>query len=350
MSVWITFQPADFSIVCRRDQTIYEAAVEQGVKLRTACANGVCEICAADLISGDVTVNKAPAQAVLEQKNRVLCCAALPQSDLELYMKDVVAPDQKPSQTLACQVQTTETLADDVWRIRLLTPAGKSPDYWAGQYLMLHLGSGNDAEQLPYSIANAPGELNGRDPREIELHIAANSDKAREVVRFLQGETTVRVTLPAGDCLINDDFLQQTAGRPLLFVAGGSGFSQIKALIEATLAIEPDREIHLYWSNRAHVAFYLPDLPFHWADAHDNFHYHPVIYKHEPGWHGRAGWLHEVIAEDFENLAGVQMFACGSPSMVFGILDQLEPSGLSVSNMHSDVFAYAKREDFTGPS
>ena len=344
----VTFQPANFSIDCRTDQTIHEAATEQGVALRTACANGVCEICAADRISGDIRPIKSPARAVLEQKNQVLCCAAQPLSDLELYMKDVVAPHQKPSKTLVCQVQTTELLADDVWHIRLLTPAGKTPDYWAGQYLMLHLGDGDDAEQLPYSIANAPGVLSGRDPREIELHIEAKSEKARDVVRFLQGESTVRVTLPAGDCLINEDFLNQTAGQPLLFVAGGSGFSQIKALIEATLAIEPEREIHLYWSNRADVAFYLPDLPFTWATEHEAFHYHPVIYKHEPGWHGRAGWLHDVIAEDFDDLSAVQMFACGSPNMVFGILDQLEPSGLSVSNMHSDVFAYAKREDFTG--
>lgn len=350
MSVFVTFQPAGFSIVCRRNQTILEAAREQGMNVRAACANGVCEVCAAELISGDVTVIKAPAQAVLDSRNQVLCCAAHPQTDIEIFMKNVVAPDQKPSQTLACQVQSTVLLNDDVWCITLLTPAGKSPDYWAGQYLMLHLGSATDAEQLPYSIACAPGSLTGRDSREIELHISANSDKARDVIRFIQSETVVRVTLPAGDCIINESFLNETAGQPLLFVAGGSGFSQIKALIEATLAIEPEREIHLYWSNRAHVAFYLPDLPFSWEDIYDNFHYHPVIYKHEPGWNGRAGWLHEVIAEDFDNLAQVHMFACGSPSMVFGTLDQLEPSGLSISNMHSDVFAYAKREDFSGQS
>tara|TARA_B100001245_G_scaffold1875_1_gene1535 strand:- start:54126 stop:55172 length:1047 start_codon:yes stop_codon:yes gene_type:complete len=344
----VTFQPAGFSIECRADQTILEAAREQGVNIRAACANGVCEVCRAERVSGEFLVTKAPARAVLESRNQVLCCATYPQSDIEIYMKDVIAPGQKPSQTLACQVLSTELLTDDVWRIILRAPAGKSPDYWAGQYLLLHLGSGTKAEQLPYSIANAPGALTGQDARDIELHISANSDKAREVVRYLQGESLVRVTLPAGECIINDEFLRQSAGQPLLFVAGGSGFSQIKALIEATLALEPQREIHLYWSNRAHVAFYLPDLPFSWADAHPNFHYHPVIYKHEPGWNGRAGWLHTVISEDFARLDGVQMFACGSPAMVFGTLDQLEPSGLSVSNMHSDVFAWAKREDFTG--
>jgi len=346
----VTFQPNGVTIRCRSNQTIADAALEQRVILPVSCENGVCQVCQGERLSGTLRFRNELGTAILEQNNQVLCCVATPQSDVELVMTDVFAPDHKTPATLACQVTAVEVMADDVYRVILLAPAGKNPDYWAGQYLMLHLGEGDQAEQLPYSIANAPGAHTGRDPREIELHIAANSDTAQEVIRFLQQAVIARVTLPAGDCFINQHFLDQRKGQPLLMVAAGSGFSQIKALIEATLALDPEREIHFYWSNRAAVGFYLPDLPQQWAHDHANFHYHPIIQEHADDWNGRAGWIYQVIHEDFDDLSAVTMFACGSPNMVFGTLDQLEPLGLNESNLHSDVFAYANRSDFSGQS
>ena len=346
----IIFQPNGVTVRCRSDQTIAEAALEQRVILPVSCENGVCQVCQGERLSGELGFRNELGAAILEQDNQVLCCVAFPKSDVEIVMTDVFAPDHKQPATLACQVQSVELLTDDVYRVTLLAPAGKAPDYWAGQYLMLHVGESDAEEQIPYSIACAPGAVTGREPREIELHIAANSDKARDVVSFLQQPVIARITIPAGDCYINQHFLDQRKGQPLLMVAAGSGFSQIKALIEATLSLDPDREIHLYWSNRAAVGFYLPELPQSWAQNHPNFHYHPIIQEHADVWNGRAGWIYEVIHEDFDDLSKVDMFACGSPNMVFGTLDQLEPLGLKESNMHSDVFAYANRADFSTKS
>ena len=343
MSHRITFQPNGVTVRCRPDQTIAEAALEQRVIVPVSCENGVCQICQGERLSGVLDFRNDLGDAILEHDNQVLCCIAYPRSDVEIRMTDVFAPDHKKPQTLACQVKAVEVMADDVYRISLLAPAGRNPDYWAGQYLMLHMGEGKNEEQIPYSIANAPGALTGRDPREIELHIAANSDNARDVIRFLQQAVIARVTLPAGDCFIHKAFLNDRKDQPLLMVAAGSGFSQIKALIEAALVLDPQREIHLYWSNRAAVGFYLPDLPQAWAHDYPNFRYHPIVQQHADDWNGRAGWIYQVIHEDFSDLSQVTMFACGSPTMVFGTLDQLEPLGLSESNMHSDVFAYATR-------
>ena len=346
----VTFQPNGVTIRCRSDQTIADAALEQRVILPVSCENGICHVCMGERLSGELGFRNGLGNPILEQDNQVLCCVAFPKSDVEIVMTDVFAPDHKQPATLACQVQSVELLADDVYRGILLAPSGKAPDFWAGQYLMLHIGDNANEEQLPYSIASAPGALTGKEPREIELHIAANSDKANEVVNFLQQAVVARVTIPAGDCYINQHFLDQRKEQPLLMVAAGSGFSQIKALIEATLSLDPDREIHLYWSNRAAVGFYLPELPQSWQNDFSNFHYHPIIQQHADDWNGRAGWIYEVIHEDFDDLSNVDMFACGSPNMVFGTLDQLEPLGLKESNMHSDVFAYANRADFSAKS
>ncbi|MEK9765687.1 MAG: hypothetical protein VW274_04345, partial [Thalassolituus sp.] len=86
---------------------------------------------------------------------------------------------------------------------------------------MLHMGEGKNEEQIPYSIACAPGTVTGREPREIELHIAANSDKACEVVSFLQQAIIARVTIPSGDGYFEGDVRVARAVVPV--VGGGAG-------------------------------------------------------------------------------------------------------------------------------
>lgn len=341
----VTFQPSGVQILCREDQSIADAAEEHGVDLFIGCDNGVCEVCKGGYLDGTFRFRNALGQTILEQDDQVLCCVAYPLTDVEIYMEDVLPAGHKPLQTLACQIRSASVLHGNIWRIELLTPAGKSADFWPGQHLLLHIpDASGQPVQVPYSIGCAPGSLTGGDPRLLELFIARGSDWAAHILHWLQQAVVVQVSLPQGDCYLNPQRLQQWQQQPLLMVAAGSGFSQIKSLTEGALAINPEQEIHLYWSNRTLQGFYLADLPVHWAQHFARVHYHPIIEQPTTGWNGRAGWIYQVIHEDFTDLSQVQMFACGSPNMVYGTLDQLAPLGLSRANMHSDVFAYAPRD------
>lgn len=351
----VTFQPSGARILCRPDQTIAEAALEQGVVVPVSCENAVCLICqakpGAQSSNALLHFRNSLGADVWQQHQQVLCCTALPQSDIELVMNDVYAPNHKPQVTLACQVASCEALSDDTFRIMLRAPAGKALDYWAGQYLLLHAQDEHGHEQmLPYSIAAAPPSLTGKDGRLLELHIANSSDTAQAVLNFLRHAIIAKVTLPAGDCIVHERFLRAHQQQPLLMVAAGSGFSQIKALTEAALTINPAQEVHLYWSNRQLTQFYLADEIEQWLTQYPNVHYHPVLEQANSDWAGRSGWLYQIIRDDFADLHHVQLFACGSPNMVYGTLDQLEPLGLSMSNMHADVFAYAPRPERTPKS
>ena len=342
----VTFQPSGLSITAEAGETIATAAERQGIQLRVSCANGVCQICKGERLTGTVHCRNSLAQTILEQHNQVLCCACEPINHIELYMTDVHTRDHKPEVTLACQVPVVELLADNIYRVELLAPAGTQFDFWPGQYVLLHVvDEQGQPQQFPYSIASIPSALSGQgDGRRLELHIAANSDTANAVIQQLKTAVVVKATLPGGDCILTPEFIQQHRQQPLIMVAAGSGFSQIKALTEAALALNPEQEIHIYWSNRARIGFYLSELPRQWAHEFANVHYHPVIEQHADDWQGRAGWLYQVIHEDFDDLSQVQLFACGSPNMVYGTLDQLAPLGLTQANMHSDVFAYAPRD------
>jgi CDP-4-dehydro-6-deoxyglucose reductase len=253
-------------------------------------------------------------------------------------MPEIFAPGHSPEKNLACQVLSVEALNTSVYRIELLAPAGSKLDYLPGQYLEMHIVG----QKLPYSIANAPDP---KQPRRLELQISDHNEVTASIISELskaaENRSTVKINLAKGDC-----FLNELPKQPILLVCAGTGFSQIQCLAEAILAQDPEHEVHLYWSNRSLEEFYLYDTPKKWADEFTNFSFHPVLEAGIDSWQGRAGWIYEVIHEDFKNLSDVQMYACGSPNMVHGTLDQLEKLGLSEANMHSDVFSYAPRDTF----
>ncbi len=57
----------------------------------------------------------------------------------------------------------------------------------------------------------------------------------------------------------------------------------------------------------------------------------------------RTGLLPEAVLEDFADFDDVEIFASGSPAMVYALLDACEERGFVEEKMHSDVFAYAPR-------
>ena len=337
----VTFQPSNIAIQVAENQALQEACFEQGVIIPLSCENGVCQICEAKLLSGTIDQRQGYQVAqqkgqILEAPNQVLLCLTYPLSDLEIYMPESYAPGHSPENTLACQVLSVEALNASVYRIELLAPAGSKLNYLPGQYLELHIAD----QLLPYSIANAPDPLQ---PRRLELQISDHNEVTAGILAELsaavENRSTVKVTLAKGEC-----FLNELPDQPILLVCAGTGFSQIKCIAEAILAERPQHEVHLYWSNRTLNEFYLYDLPKQWANDNPNFSFHPILEAGIDSWKGRAGWIYEVIHEDFNDLRQVQMYACGSPNMIHGTLDQLEKLGLSEDNMHSDVFSYAPRE------
>jgi CDP-4-dehydro-6-deoxyglucose reductase len=337
----VTFQPSNISIQVAENQALQEACFEQGVIIPLSCENGVCQICEAKLISG--IIDQRQGYQVEQQKgeilaspNQVLLCLTYPLSDLEIFMPEIFAPGHSPEKNLACQVLSVEALNTSVYRIELLAPAGTKLDYLPGQYLEMHIVG----QKLPYSIANAPDP---KQPRRLELQISDHSEVTASIISELskaaENRSTVKINLAKGDC-----FLNELPKQPILLVCAGTGFSQIQCLAEAILAKDPEHEVHLYWSNRSLDEFYLYDIPKKWEVEFKNFSFHPVLEAGIDSWQGRAGWIYEVILEDFKDLSDVQMYACGSPNMVHGTLDQLEKLGLSEANMHSDVFSYAPRD------
>lgn len=240
--------------------------------------------------------------------------------------------------TLNCQVTAVEDLTPDVFRVRLEGRA-EAMAHEPGQYLELKV---DDETWVPFSIANAHAG-----DGTLELHIQhwperGNSARLREMIVEAQHLT---LRLPSGDCV-----LDPTSERPLLLVAAGTGFAQMKAIVEASLHALPERPIDLWWAARERRDFYLEHLPRQWAEQYPSVHFHivtevapetPVAGERVQGHRGR---IDQALAVGLDDASGHDVYLSGSPGMVYACVDVLASLGLEPTRVFSDVFAYAPRQ------
>ena len=62
----------------------------------------------------------------------------------------------------------------------------------------------------------------------------------------------------------------------------------------------------------------MPDVPGRWQQENPNFTFIPVLSDPAPDddWPGRTGFVHKAVLDDFKDLSGYQVYACGAPAMI----------------------------------
>ncbi len=332
LSYTINLQPRGLVFKCEKDQTLMDAAEHAGIRMRKSCDNGVCEVCKARLISGYAYKQGQHPKQHFEQGSVILPCVSKANSDIILEQFNVLAPGEISTQHLSMQIESVQPLNDFTYEVKLLAPAGKIPQYHAGQYLELLIGD----NQYPFTIASKPND------RHIELHLGVSDDNASSllILDYLKSNSTVRVKLPGGTVWLKPGIDSFNLHDPLIFVVAGTGFAQAKAMIEEQLTHQHSA-IFLYWINRNESGFYS-DLPETWHKQH-LIHYHPMTPEQIDGPLYSPENVESLIHKQVNDMSKIRVVACGSPNFVYSILDGLEGKGFEQSQMLSDVFAYAPR-------
>lgn len=334
MSHTVTFQPQRLTLTVPEGQTILQAALAAGLYFPWGCDAGSCRVCSGRLLQGRLRIRRDERimTAGTPEADAILCCLAYPLSDITIEVPRVQPPGQFPAQTVSAQIIEVRQANADVKIVRLRLPAGRKIRFSAGQYCELRV---DEHVCAAFSIASAP-----RDDRVVELHIRANPDSHSYPLlapRLQQGEL-IRMKLGMGDVTPH----ALNGAERILLLAGSTGFSQMKALIEALLQDRDPRPIHLYWGGRLPSDLYLHDWVEQMAAQHPTLHYVPVI--SEPAqWAGRSGLVHKAVLEDIGDFAGWKIVGGGSPGMVYAALDDFVAAGMQPEQMLSDVFAYAPR-------
>jgi len=336
MSFQITIQPSGHTFTPEADETILEAALRQGFTLPYGCRNGACGSCKGKVIAGQVDYgDHQPSTLTDEEKAQglALFCCARPLSDLTIECREVGAAKDIQIKTIPCRVQKLEKISDDVALLSLKLPASERMQFLAGQYIDILL---KDGKRRSFSLANAP-----HDDETLQLHIrhVPGGTFSEYVFSQMQEKAILRFEGPLGTF-----FLREDSDKPIVFLATGTGFAPIKSIVEHALHSGTQRPLTLYWGARHLPDIYLYDLPMQWQQAHGNFKFVPVL--SQPGdadhWTGRVGHVQDCVLEDFADVSGVQVYACGSPSMVENAHRQLVAAGLPDEEFYSDAFTFAR--------
>ena len=310
MSFQVSIQPSAHQYSCKDEETILQAALNNGIGLPYGCRNGACGSCKGKLTSGSIDYGNYSHTALSEEekaRGMALFCCAKPLSDVTIEVREVGAIKDLQIKILPSRVQGIERPADDVVVISLKLPANERLQFLAGQYIEFLL---KDGKRRSYSMANAP-----HDDQFVQLHIrhmpgghftdhVFGKMKERDILRF-EG--------PLGSF-----FLREESSKPIIFVASGTGFAPIKAVIEHAIYREMKRPMTLYWGGRRPKDIYMMDLCRGWAETVPGFTFVPVVSDALPEdqWTGRTGFVHRAAAEDFPDMSGHQVYSCGAPIVV----------------------------------
>lgn len=308
MSYRITVLPSGETFEAAADETILDAALRHGLTLPYGCRDGACGACKGKILDGTVDYGKAQALTDADKAaGLALFCCAKPTGDLSLECKEVRAANEIPVKTLPARIEKLERRAADVIELHLRLPATDRLQFLAGQYVDILL---KDGKRRSFSMANAP-----HDDACIQLHIrhVPGGLFTDQVFSGLKVRDILRLNGPHGSF-----YLREKSAKPMVLLAGGTGFAPIKSLVEHALYEGSTRPMTIYWGARAKADLYLPDLPAQWAAAHPHIRYVPVLSEPAAGdaWSGRTGLVHQAVMADFPDLSGHEVYACGAPAMI----------------------------------
>jgi CDP-4-dehydro-6-deoxyglucose reductase len=332
----VRLEPSGRTFTVNAGETILEAAIRQGVGLPYGCRNGACGACKGVLKSGSLEYGEHQPRAITQEEKaagKALTCCTKPQSDVVLEIRELAGLKDLAIRTLPARVERIEMPAVDVAILYLKLPASERLQFLAGQYIDILMKGG---VRRSYSMANAP-----HDDTHIQLHVrkTPGGTFSRYVFEEMKERAIVRFEGPLGSFYLRED-----SDKPMILVAGGTGFAPVKAVIEHAFHKGIDRQMVLYWGVRTLRDLYLPELPVKWQQEHDNFTFIPVL--SEPGpeddWTGRTGFVHQAVLDDFPSLAGYQVYACGAPAMTdVARKTFVEERGLPEDEFYCDAFTYA---------
>lgn len=326
----VRLQPAGLSYKAAADTDLLTAAAQGGVAVPSACRNGVCELCEARLVSG-AAVNTRNQQTIT-MGERLMLCRTEALTDLELEIAAVMGAGENPPKLFQARVVEVKAISHDVYRVELSVKRRRELSFHAGQYLSVNLP---DAEPCYFSIASSPSQTS------IELHIQATPDwvSAQKVIDALTSGGEVTLELPHGKAC-----LAAVPDKPVLMVAAGTGFAQMKSLVDYLQEAGSEQPVALYWGVRRPEDMYLRSLAEAWERNWPPFRFKPVIGDNEDNdWSGHHDQLVDAVLASGFDWSNVQVMASGSPTMVYTLLDALTEAGLPESEFYSDVLEYAPR-------
>lgn len=234
--------------------------------------------------------------------------------------------------TINCQIVSLTSLTANVFKV-ILKPA-KKVDFIAGQYLNFVM---SDADKRPFSIASSPNN----DLIELQIGAFVADSYPMQVIERIQSayasNKPITIEIPLGHAQLRTD-----SQRPLLLLAGGTGFSYIKSMFEYLAEQNSQRHIMVYWGLRELSAAYELEEVAAVIGKLSHANFIPVIENidENSSWQGRTGLVHQAAMHDIISLEPYEIYLAGRFEMVGAIRSDFVEHGALLEHMYADAFAF----------
>ncbi len=328
-------------LTVRAGQDLLSAALEAGLAWPHDCRQGTCSTCRCQIISGKIKA-RTDFETVLTpaelKEGWVLACQSELRRDIEVRVE---LSSQQPQAAVAHYsgailklTSLTHDIVDLTVRVPGLQRAGV-----AGQYAELEY-SGLSVPRS-YSFAKAPSNERGD-----ELTFYIRKVPGGEFTEWLFAEdrtgAELKISLPYGGFRYHPD------PGPMICIAGGSGMSAIKAVLEQAVIERAPRDALFLFGARTQEDLYGKDameaIRDQWHPDH-SFEYVEVL-NMEPedsGWSGPRGLVTDHLKEAYVapktfDMAACQGYLCGPPPMIDAAVEALKAEGMSGDQIFFDKF------------
>ena len=326
----VTLRPQGRTFTIDASETVLDAARRAGLVLPHSCKGGNCGSCRARLVSGSIDYPRGRPLGLADDEvaqGYVLLCRAHALGDLELEAREIRRAGEVETRQLPCRVERLQRLAPEVMALYLRLPAVEDFEFHAGQYLDILPG---DGKRRSFSIASPP-----HDAGLLELHVRRGNEFTVSVFETMQPGHLLRIEGPLGGFAYREPEAERAAG-PAILVAGGTGFAPMKSILRHVLETGGRRRLHLYWGARNEADLYDDAWLRERVARFPQFRYTPVLSmpsEDEAARH-RTGLVHEAVLDDWPDLAGADVYACGPPALVDALRETLPARGLPADHFH----------------
>lgn len=294
--------------------SVLESGLSAGLSLPYGCANGSCGDCKARIISGQVYKIRFHDYPLTENEkatNVCLLCSYAAESDLLIEVTEASSVEDIPFQQTRGKLCHLEQI-QEYFVARFKLTRGKALRYLPGQSAELTFP---DKQKKKYPIANCPCESSY-----LEFHIPLSDQLPLNTLRPLD-----RITIegPYGNFTLSS--LRQTQNdpsiqKPALLIAGATGFSSVKPLVEHLLSLEEEIPCALIWIAESSETTYRHNLCRSWADAFEQFTYLPV--------NNRESAIEALTELWLKHLPQSEIYISGNTSDIKHCIDRLTVKGV----------------------
>ena len=313
-------------------QTILEAAISSGITLPYGCQSGSCGSCKARVIKGEVFHDDIMPGVLSDQdrsEQNFLLCKTYATSNVTISSRVEKKLDEFPKKITPVRVEKLSLLNHDVMQILLKLPAGENLQFKAGQYLEFIL---KDGARRAFSMANAPSD----DLIELHVRLIEGGTFTNYVFNEMKEKSIHRIEVPIGN------FYLRESDRPMIFVAGGTGFAPIKSIINDCNRAGVERKIYLYRGFKTHKDLYQDEVVENWKKNINNFE-SINIYSEEVVNGQEKILVHKKVIKDLGQLDSFDVYCCGAPGMIEVAYREFVEAGLNPKSFYSDAFTFAPK-------